>query len=267
MRLASFLSMLTCTLAVGLGACDQDGGSASATAPPNAHGVTTTTASASSTTTGARDGVAAAKKNDVSSPGFTAELKPRAALVERFVTTVALAELADGALVEAAGKTAAGAALKKSALDRLVAVGLSPADLEVRERQLTFGVHRGSVAKAEILGASWRLEAAPIILWVLQKRDTPGSLEEGANLEECIAALPADRAAYRAVVEGGPMRSLGAVLEARHAAETDWFELEVQPPSERRSRALERMRIFRWLVEPALQEHSSTPVLERPPAP
>jgi hypothetical protein len=194
--------------------------------------------------------------------GFVPALKPTEAVARRFAIVVLVSELAEGALIEAAGaKREEGLAKRKHALDRLLAIGLSPADLEPAELELGSGSKRGQVEPGLVTSALWRLEGAPVLAWALGLTGSIPSADLGANVAELDRLIPPDRTAFEQLAATASMRPLNAAMAAYHEWSMRFFEVEPQQPTERRSRILERSRSLRWLVEPDQRELSSVVML------
>ena len=194
--------------------------------------------------------------------GFVPTLKPTATVARRFAIVVLVSELAEGALIEAAGANQeVGLAKRKHALDRLLAIGLSPADLEPAELELGSGSKRGQVEPGLVTSALWRLDGAPVLAWALGLTDSIPSADVGASVAELDQLIPADRTAFERLAATASMRPLNAVMAQYHEWSMRCFEVEPQPPGERRSRILERSRSLRWLVEPDQRELSSIAML------
>jgi len=195
--------------------------------------------------------------------GFTPEAKSGAEIAKRFVLVVTMAELADGTFLEAGGDRSAGKAIQTRALDRLVAMGLGPGDLESRESQFALGVHQGRVDQQWATATAWRLECAQVLAWALGLAELL-PVDAAAELAPLIELLPADAAGFRAFCDHATPRPLAELLTANGQWCQIFFPLEPAPPSEERSRAIERVRALRWLVEPDLVELSSIQVVQQP---
>jgi hypothetical protein len=194
-------------------------------------------------------------------PGFRPTAKEPAVVAKRFVLVVLITELADSIALELAGKRDDATAMRTRTLDQLLGLGFTPDDLEDRERQFVMSLRTGRVDGNEATAAMWRLECAGVLAWALALEPAILPVEQSVDLAPLRSRLPADAAALRAFADGATVRPLPELLAARHDWSVRWFTREVAPPSEERSRVLERVRAIRWLTEPALFELTSTPVL------
>lgn len=192
--------------------------------------------------------------------GFIPEAKPPKVVAKRFALLVVVTELADSVGVENAGAREEGIAMRKRALDQLVAFGMTPRDLESAEQRLAFGLHTGQVDGAAVTAAMWRLEDAAVLAWALGLRDTIPPVTEAADPQSLRSLVPTDAARFAEFCEKATIRPLGELLEARNEWAMKFFPVEHQGPGEERSRMLERVRALRWLTEAEQEELCSTPV-------
>jgi hypothetical protein len=188
---------------------------------------------------------------------FKPVIKDREVIAKRFVITMLVTELADSVALETAGARDQALAMRKRALDELVALGWTPHDLETAEQRLAMGLHTGRVDQKDSIAAMWRLECAGVLAWALGLEAAIGPLDHKRLRAHC----PADAAAFRALVASATVRPLNTIMSARHEWSMRWFPMEPTPPSEERSQTLERVRALRWLTEADQVELSATPVL------
>jgi hypothetical protein len=193
--------------------------------------------------------------------GFTPGAKDPANVAKRFVLLVLVAELADSIVLEAAGARDEALAMRTHALDQLLRLGFTPGDLEEREWSFVMSLRTGNVDRNDATAALWRLECAGVLAWGIRACHGAPARRAFCGARPLRFRLPADAASLRAFADGATVRPLPDLLAARHEMSMRWFSLEGAPPSEKRSRVLERMRTIRWLTEPALLELSATQVL------
>jgi len=192
--------------------------------------------------------------------GFVPRAKAPERVAKRLVVLILVTELADSVEVEMAGARDDAIAMRKRALDKLVALGMTPRDLESTEEQFAFGLHTGKVDRALASDAMWRAESAAVLAWALSLRDQILPSDRGEDPASLRAMFPKDAAAFTTFCQTAKLRPLAELLAARHEWMTQFFPVEAQAPSETRSRILERLRALRWLTEQEHDELCSTPV-------
>lgn len=206
-------------------------------------------------------GVAKEAKQD---EGFTPTPKDPEVIATRFVLLVLVTQLADSVALERAGGKEQAVAMRKATLDHLVELGFGPGDLEPSERDFVMSLRSGRVDPAATTAATWRLECAAVLAWALGLRDSIPSEEEGVELEPLLALVPDDREAFAAfAVSTTRTRALAALMTEYRAWMMRMLPLEPQPPSETRSRVIERFRALMWLTNPHETELSSVEVVSR----
>lgn len=193
--------------------------------------------------------------------GFVPTAKSPAAVATRFVLVVLVADLAESVRLEASGAREDGLALRARTLDQLVGLGFSPADLEDDEQRFVMSLRSGRVARDAALAATWRLECAGVLAWALGLEAAILPIERSAESASLRALVPADAAAFRAFSGAATVRPISELMTAHREWSTRWFPLEIQPPSDERSRALERVRAIRWLTEPHVPSLSATTIV------
>jgi hypothetical protein len=139
-------------------------------------------------------------------------------------------------------------------------LGLSNDDLESAEQELLAGLRTDAadaVDSGVVLAASWRLEGAGVLAWslgLLQEIPPPHTMVDAARLRSLV---PPDAAAFESFVVNAEARPPEALFSTTHEWAMRFFAAEIQPPSEVRSRIIERARAMRWLTEPDKYELSA----------
>lgn len=192
--------------------------------------------------------------------GFTPTAKAPEVVAKRFVLLVLVARLSDSVALEQDGERDEAVALRKEALDHLVKLGFAPGDLEPSEREFVLSLRSGRVDSAAATAAAWRLDGAAVLAWSLGLRDSIPPEDEGVELEPLLALVPADREAF-ASFAASIGRPLAALMTERHAWMMRMLPLEIERPSQRRSRVIERFRALLWLTNPHEVELSSVQVV------
>jgi hypothetical protein len=192
--------------------------------------------------------------------GFVLEVKAPEVVAKRFVLVCLVSDLADTVELERAGGRTEAIATRKRTLDRLVAFGMTPNDLESAEQRLAFGLHTGKVEGALVIEAMWRLEDAAVLAWALGLRESILTVGEAAKPDGLKALLPKNATEFQSFCRSAKVRPLGELMKARNEWAVRFFPVENQGPSEERSRILERIRALRWLTEGEHKELCLTPV-------
>jgi hypothetical protein len=190
--------------------------------------------------------------HDTDEKGFTPTAKAPSVVAKRFVLLVLVAELADSVVLEGTGARNEAIAARKATFDALLRLGFGPDDLESAERTLALGLRSGRVEPVSVTAATWRLDCAAVLAWALGLRDLIPGESESIELAPLRSLVPFDRDAVSALsfAAADSARSLSELMEQRHAWMMRMLPIMAGPPTETRSRVMERFRALLWLTDP-----------------
>ncbi len=170
------------------------------------------------------------------------------AVVRRFSQLVLVSDIAMGVYGRQGGAVAEGLLKHHTALSRLRGLGLEE-DLEADEVALLKGIAADAPDPNALVRAVWRWEAAGLLAWALGWVESLPPLDQEFENEALYPLVPATAEEFSRACARARLRPLPELVEAMGEAMNRFFLLEVQPPSEMRSRAIERTRALRWLFE------------------